>query len=158
MKIMIRPADAEDIEDIACFQEDMALHTEGKRLDPDVIRSGVTRVLEDGAKGRYLVVDVDGHTVGSLLLTLEWSDWRDGWFWWIQSVWIQEHHRRRGLYRALHQEVRRQARQASAEGEPVIGIRLYVEKDNQRAQRTYEAMGMSATDYLLYEEALSSGP
>ena len=154
MKIMIRAAASDDIEAIATFQESMALHTEGKRLEPDRIRAGVQKVIEDPDKGRYLVVDVDGLTVGSLLLTKEWSDWRDGWFWWIQSVWIQEHHRRRGLYRALHREVRRQARDTPPPGGPVIGIRLYVEKENENAQRTYEVMGMSATDYLMYEEEL----
>ncbi len=150
MKIIIRPAKADDAEAIVGFQKAMALHTEGKRLDSERIAAGVDRVLEDEDKGRYLIAEVDGLAVGSLLLTKEWSDWRNGWFWWIQSVWIEKQHRRRGLYRALHGEVRRQAR----EGEPVVGIRLYVERDNKGAQRTYEVMGMSATDYLLYEEEL----
>jgi len=129
----------------------MAKETEGKTLDPEVIRKGVERALADPDRGFYLVADLDGRTVGSLFVTREWSDWRNGWFWWIQSVFIDSEARRKGVYRALHEEVRRQAREAG----DVVGIRLYVEKQNERAQLTYQSLGMAETYYLLYEEPLT---
>ncbi|MEZ5990710.1 MAG: GNAT family N-acetyltransferase [Planctomycetota bacterium] len=147
----IRAATAADIDAIAAFQARMALTTEGRRLDPGPLRRGVAAVLGDPDRGRYLVVeDEAGAAVASLLLTREWSDWRDGWFWWIQSVWIEEAWRGRGLYRALHDEVRRQARQQG----DVVGLRLYVERDNRHARAVYDRVGMSESVYLLYEEVL----
>jgi ribosomal protein S18 acetylase RimI-like enzyme len=146
----VRPARADDRETIATFQEAMALATEGKRLDPDVVRRGVGRALADPDRGFYLCATIDGRVVGSLLVTREWSDWRDGWFWWIQSVYVDESVRRRGIYRALHRAVWRLAEQTG----DVIGIRLYVEDENTGAQATYRALGMQETSYRLFEQTL----
>ena len=150
--ITIRSAHEGDAEAIAGFQESMALETEGKRLDAARIRKGVRRALGDEDRGFYLVAESEGQTVGSLFVTREWSDWRNGWFWWIQSVFVDAAHRRRGVYRSLHAEVVRRARSA---GE-VVGIRLYVERENVGAQATYESLGMERTYYLLYELAAGS--
>lgn len=125
----------------------MALETEGKALDPETTLLGTRAVLEDPAKGFYLVAEHEGRFVGQLLVTFEWSDWRNGTFWWIQSVYVVPEARRTGVYRALHGFVLEKAR---AEKD-VCGVRLYVEKQNERAQATYRAMGMSAAHYDIYE-------
>ncbi len=95
------------------------------------------------------MAEVDGRVAGALLLTREWSDWRDGWFWWIQSVHVEREARRQGVYRALHEEV---LRRALAAGD-VVGVRLYVEQANVAAQRTYERLGMLRSHYVVYEQA-----
>lgn len=146
--LAVRGARPEDAETIARFQESMALETEGKALDPGRIRAGVRKALAEQDEGFYLLADLDGAPAGSLLVTREWSDWRNGWFWWIQSVFVPEARRRQGVYRALHDEVRRRALAAGN----VIGIRLYVERENTAAQATYERLGMRETRYLLFEE------
>ncbi|PIE23077.1 MAG: GNAT family N-acetyltransferase [Planctomycetota bacterium] len=147
---LVRRGRESDAEQIALFQEQMALLTEGKRLDPTTVRRGVSRVLSEPGLGFYLMAEEQGEIVGCLLLTTEWSDWRGGLFYWIQSVYVAEARRRRGIYRSLHQEVRRIALGAGN----VIGIRLYVEKENQAAMASYRAMGMEKTAYRLYEESL----
>jgi ribosomal protein S18 acetylase RimI-like enzyme len=147
-EVHIRDAVADDCETIAGFQEAMALETEGKPLGATLIRDGVSNAFADPDKGFYLLAETDGTVAGSLFVTKEWSDWRDGWFWWIQSVFVPTQFRRRGVYRALHQEVRARAKAKGG----VIGIRLYVERENDRAQETYRTVGMSATPYLLFEE------
>jgi ribosomal protein S18 acetylase RimI-like enzyme len=110
----------------------------------------VEKALADPARGRYFVAEAGGEAVGALLVTTEWSDWRDGWFWWIQSVYVARERRGRGVYSALHEHVRAAA---LASGE-VIGLRLYVERENARAQRLYRRLGMAETYYRLYEELL----
>ncbi len=151
---MIRPAVVADLEFLARANERMALETEHKTLVPATIRAGVGRVLADGQMGRYFVAEEDGRAVGCLLITYEWSDWRNGMFWWVQSVFVETEYRGRGVYRALYAAVKELA--ASEGG--CCGFRLYVEKDNERAQRTYERLGMSATDYLMFEELLADNP
>ena len=105
----------------------------------------------DPAKGFYLVAESAGQIVGQLMVTYEWSDWRDGWIWWIQSVYVREDHRRHGVFRSLYEAVVEQARSAGN----VVGIRLYVEKDNTRAQATYQRLGMYDASYLVLEAMLS---
>lgn len=146
---MIRPAQPSDAEFIARANERMALETEHKVLPPATIRAGVARVLADPQLGRYFVAELDGQPVGCLMITYEWSDWRNGMFWWVQSVFVEPTYRGRGVYRALYQHVKEVA---AAEG-GCCGFRLYVEKDNLRAQQTYQRLGMSATDYLMFEES-----
>jgi ribosomal protein S18 acetylase RimI-like enzyme len=146
--IRVRPAHLDDAETIARFQETMALVTEHKVLDPGKIRRGVAAVFADAERGFYLVAEAGEQVIASLLVTREWSDWRDGWFWWIQSVFVAEDWRRRGVYRLLHEAVRDRAKQAGG----IVGVRLYVEKDNTAAQQVYRALGMRETDYRLYEE------
>ena len=143
----IRRAESQDAGVIADFNSRMAWETERKRLDPQVLDAGVRAVLADPARGWYFVVEEAGEVLGQLMLTFEWSDWRNAWFWWIQSVYIHPNARRRGIFRALYQHVLDLAR---ADGN-VVGLRLYVEKDNQAAQQTYTSLGMEQPGYLLMQ-------
>jgi ribosomal protein S18 acetylase RimI-like enzyme len=147
----VRPARQEDVPLMVRWQLAMALETEDKPLDEAVLARGIQRAFDDPAKGRYFIAEVDGRPAGTLMLTWEWSDWRDGWWWWIQSVFVDEDFRRRGVYRALHAHVL-----ALAQADPEVrGIRLYVEHENANARRTYEFLGMHDTHYVLYEKALT---
>ncbi|MBF0279473.1 MAG: GNAT family N-acetyltransferase [SAR324 cluster bacterium] len=146
--IQIRHAHLKDAEFIAQFNTAMAKETENKELDASVIARGVNAVFENPQYGFYLVAEADQQVLGSLMVTTEWSDWRNGFFWWIQSVYIRSDYRRRGIYSQLHHFVKKLAQQESN----VCGIRLYVEHQNHPAQKTYASLGMSKTDYLLFEE------
>jgi GNAT superfamily N-acetyltransferase len=148
--VTIRPATADDADTIARFNRQMAEETEDKPLDPATVRRGVQTVFDDPDRGFYLVAERAGTVVGSLMVTTEWSDWRNGVFWWIQSVYVRPADRRTGVYTALHRAVRRRARDAA----DVCGLRLYVERGNERARGTYEALGMTETSYRMYEEML----
>lgn len=143
----VRPAVAADLETLACWAEAMAWETEAKRLDPASVRAGIAAGLEDPGKARYLVAEHDGVPVGTLMLTTEWSDWRNGWWWWIQSVYVAVPARRVGVFRALYAHVEAMAR-ANPE---VCGLRLYVENENTRAQATYLSLGMSDAHYRVFE-------
>lgn len=126
----------------------MAWETERKRLDPDRIGPGVLAALTDPAKGRYLVARKEGRPVGCLLVTFEWSDWRNALFWWIQSVYVTPEARRLGVFRALYRSV-----ESQAQAEGACGLRLYVETENQRAQQTYLALGMHECRYRMFERS-----
>ncbi len=145
--ILARRAERGDASHIVRFQQSMALETEGKILDESLIRAGVEAVFADGDKGFYLVAEIDGVVVGSLLITYEWSDWRSATFWWIQSVFVEADYRRRGVYTVMHDYVLRQARQR----DDICGIRLYVERSNHIAQQTYKRLGVDHSHYDLYE-------
>ena len=145
---VIRAATPADIETIASFNEAMATETEGKTLDPATIRAGVRGLFARQDLGFYIVAEDGGRIVGQLMITYEWSDWRDGVFWWIQSVYVRPEFRGKGVYRALHAHVRAMAKAAGG----VCGFRLYVEKENAAAQATYRRLGMHETHYVLYEE------
>lgn len=146
--LAIRTAGPADAGAISRFNQSMALETEGKTLVPELVDAGVRRLLEQPQLGFYVVAaDADG-IVACLMVTHEWSDWRNGLFWWIQSVFVEAPWRRRGVYRRLYQFVRE-----LAEADPgVCGFRLYVEKENAIAQETYAALGMVQTGYLIYEQ------
>lgn len=146
--MQIRTATPEDVDALVEFNQAMALETEGKRLDTDVLRAGVSAVFADEKKGFYVVVEQDGSVAAGLMVTTEWSDWRNGWFWWIQSVYVRPEHRGGGLYGRMYDFVK----DLAAEAGNVCGFRLYVEKENERAQRVYEKLGMERTYYLMYEE------
>jgi ribosomal protein S18 acetylase RimI-like enzyme len=151
-KITIRQATSSDITAIAKFNQAMALETEDKILATETIEAGVKRMIQQPALGFYLVADIetDSGTIevcGCLGITYEWSDWRNGLFWWIQSVFIPANHRRKGVFGKLYQHVKNLAQ----EQEDVCGIRLYVERDNINAQKTYHALGMVETEYNLLE-------
>ena len=126
----------------------MALETERKELLPEVIGAGVRALLANPAAGFYVVAEAEGRVVGALLITKEWSDWRNGTFWWIQSVYVRPDFRRQGVYKTLYRHV--QAMAANATG--VCGFRLYVERENSRAQSTYLSLGMKETHYRVFEE------
>ncbi len=146
----IRIAEKQDALDLVEFNQAMALETEGKKLDSDVLRKGVEAVFEDEKKGFYVVAEDDRKIVGGLMITFEWSDWRNSWFWWIQSVYILPEYRGRSIYRLLYQYVKVKA----DESKNVCGFRLYVEKENVNAQKVYEKLGMESSHYLMYEEML----
>ena len=152
-ELRVRAATLADVERIAAFQQAMALETEGKMLDAVTLRQGIAAVFDAPEKGFYLVAVADnaeGGTapvVASLLITYEWSDWRNATFWWIQSVYVDAGWRRRGVYRAMYDHVLGLAR---ARGD-ICGIRLYVERTNAIAQRTYDSLGMHKSHYDLYE-------
>ena len=147
-ELLLRKAQMRDASAIAAFNRAMALETEGKLLIPEVVGAGVQRLLKDPSLGFYVVAEHGGQVVGCLMVTNEWSDWRNGLFWWIQSVYVQAPWRRKGVYRQLYDFIR-----TLAQADPgICGFRLYVEKENAVAQSTYDALGMSRTDYLIYEE------
>jgi ribosomal protein S18 acetylase RimI-like enzyme len=146
--MIIRVAGRSDAEVLAEFNAAMALETEGKELLPEVIGAGVRALLGNPASGFYVVAEDGGHVVGALLVTKEWSDWRNGDFWWIQSVYVQPGFRRRGVYKRLYRHVQ----ELAAKDPAVCGFRLYVERENARAQAVYGALGMKETRYLVFEE------
>lgn len=149
--ITIRLAKPNDAETIAAFNRAMAQETENKDLIPEVILAGVRALFEHPTRGFYIVAETEGNVVACLMITTEWSDWRNGVFWWVQSVFVQADHRRRGIYRSMYGFVKE-----LAEEEPgVCGFRLYVEQDNDRAQETYRALGMTQSPYRLFEELKS---
>jgi GNAT superfamily N-acetyltransferase len=142
-----RPADTTMLVDFACA---MAWETERKKLDPDTVQRGVTVVLEQSARGRYFVAERGDAVVGTAMLTYEWSDWRDGDWWWLQSVFVVPTARRSGVFRALYAHILQAARSAPR----VCGLRLYVEHENAAAQATYAALGMHDAGYRMLEQAL----
>ena len=147
MTLAIRQAGSDDRDRIVLFNQAMARETEGRELDRRVLTKGVEKVLKDPALGRYFVAEIEDEVVGQVMVTTEWSDWRNGQVWWLQSVYVSKRQRRGGVYRRLHEHVRETA---LAEG--VIGMRLYVERDNLPAQATYRNLGMDASQYLMFEE------
>ena len=135
---------------IAEFQIDMALESEGAILDRDKILNGVRAGLSDPAKGTYYIVRTEsGETAGSLLVTKEWSDWNNCWYWWIQSVFVKPEYRRQGAFSYLYETVRRYASEEGA-----ASLRLYVDRGNRKAQKCYKKQGMDECHYLMYEEVL----
>jgi GNAT superfamily N-acetyltransferase len=145
--IRIRLADVADAADIVRFNAAMAIETEHRKLDEAVLRAGVEAALADARHGFYLVAESAGRVVACLLITYEWSDWRNGQWWWLQSVYVPEQFRRCGIFRALYAEAERRARATPG----VIGLRLYVERENVNAQSTYARLGMHDSGYRLYE-------
>lgn len=148
MTIQIRDARPDDRAIIADFNARLAHETEDKILDPDVLGRGVARALADPDRLRYWLAEFDGRAVGQAAITREWSDWRDGWLWWLQSVYVVPEARGRGVFRALYEQIRRLGR----DDPEVIGLRLYVEGRNDRAQRTYHALGLAPAGYHVLEE------
>lgn len=146
--VLIRDARLDDAATIVRFNLDLAWETERKRLDEVVIARGVEAALADPARLRYWIAEVDGRIAGQAAITREWSDWRNGWIWWFQSVYVDHAWRRLGVFKELHGRIR-----AIAAREPeVVGLRLYVEEDNARAKKTYESLGMRHGGYAVYEE------
>ena len=150
--IAIRPAQREDIEPIVAFSLAMASETEGLRLDETTLRQGTLSLLEQPAHGFFVVAEAsqDGirHLVGQMMITFEWSDWRNARFWWIQSVYVTPAWRRLGIYRRMHETV-----VARAKNDPdVCGIRLYVERHNHTAQLVYQRVGLSLSAYTVFEQ------
>ena len=145
--IAVREAGHVDIDTLVDFNAALAKETENKSLEPDRLAKGVRAVFESPEKGFYLVAEVDGRVAGSLLITYEWSDWRDCTFWWIQSVYVLPEWRRKSIYRRMHSWVYDAARSRP----DVCGIRLYVDRGNMAAQLTYQSLRMARSRYDLFE-------
>lgn len=146
-QVAIGPARPDDVDAIVRMNQALAEETEGRRLEPETIRAGVAAALADPAKGTYWVARQGGVVVGQALITTEWSDWRNGWFWWLQSVYVLREHRRKGVFRAIYRHIAHAARNRW----DVCGVRLYVERHNEAAHKTYAALGFATTDYLVLE-------
>lgn len=147
LHVNIRKAVLKDSETIAHHNTLLAKETENKDLEWDTALKGVKAVIKDPHKGFYLVAEAKGETAGQLMVTTEWSDWRNMMFWWIQSVYVPEKWRKQGVYRSLYHHLEQIARYKKE----VAGLRLYVEHNNQTAMDTYERLGMVNPDYVMYE-------
>jgi GNAT superfamily N-acetyltransferase len=146
-EVRFRDAVAQDAELITEFQLAMALETESLRLDPATCAAGVRAVFTNLGRGRYFVADQAGSVIASLLVTYEWSDWRNGTIWWMQSVYVRPQHRRRGVFTGLYRHVH-----ALAEADLAVqGLRLYVEAHNSTAQAVYARLGMTSERYSVCE-------
>jgi len=148
LEMIVRDARPADRATIIHFNAALALESEQKHLDHAVLGLGVDVALANPDHLRYWVAEANGQVVGQTAVTREWSDWRNGWIWWLQSVYVHADHRTRGVFRTLFQHIRNQARAAGN----VIGLRLYVEEHNSRAQQTYQALGMKPGGYHVYED------
>ena len=143
----VRPARARDATVIARFNRAMALETERRKLSPQRVLRGVKALLADPAKGAYFVAESGKEVIGQLLITYEWSDWRNGNFWWIQSVYVAPAWRGRGVFKVLHAHIE----QLAMKRKDVCGLRLYVDGDNTKAKEVYARLGLQATHYELWE-------
>ena len=150
--IHVRPAEPDDWETVVDFNCRLADESEDKQLNRDLVIPGVQALLADSRKGRYFVACVEDRVIGQLMHTWEWSDWRNGEIWWLQSVYVEPEFRRQGVFRLLYEYVQREADGDSN----VVGIRLYVENENERAQATYRRMGMDHTGYSVMENLFHS--
>ncbi len=139
-----------DIKAIAQFQVDMALESEGTTLSIDTVIPGVEAAIKDNNKATYIIAYLSGNPIASLMITKEWSDWTNKWYWWIQSVYVIPQYRGKGVYKAMYNKIKDMALQNG-----VTQIRLYVDKTNVNAQKVYQKLGMSECHYLMYEETIS---
>jgi GNAT superfamily N-acetyltransferase len=145
--ISVRAAMRDDVPRLVEFNLAMARETESKELDPERVSAGVAGVFDRDGRGRYWIAEEAGSTVGALMVTYEWSDWRNGDFWWIQSVYVVPARRRHGVFKSLYATVLAEARATAG----VAGLRLYVDEENRDAQRVYAAVGMARSHYGLFE-------
>jgi GNAT superfamily N-acetyltransferase len=146
MTLTIRPATAADLPSLIAGNTALALESEGKTLSEPTLRAGLEATLADPHKGFYTVAEAEGRVVGHMLVTFEFSDWRNGFYWWVQSVYVWPEFRRAGIFRRIFEHVKERA----IANPGVIGLRLYVERDNLRAQQTYTALGLEEEPYFLF--------
>jgi len=144
--LTIRIANQSDAGSIIAFQKAMAMETEGLELKDEKIKKGVGAVFGDSSKGRYYVAEDKGTVVASLMITFEWSDWRNANVWWFQSVYVIPEYRRKGVFKMMYEYIKEEGIQ-----EGIAGLRLYVDSTNTPAQKTYEAMGMNGSHYKTFE-------
>ena len=149
--LLIRIGELRDLDVLVEFNRALVCESEGKELPLDVVSAGVETLLNRTNLGFYLLAEKNGKVAGSLMITTEWSDWRNGLYWWIQSVYVRPEFRRQGIYRKLYDFVKQKAKNEQ-DGLRVCGFKLYVERQNTVAQKTYKALGMKESYYLLYEE------
>ncbi len=145
--ITVRKGVPQDAETIAQFNVNMASETEDTKLDKDTVKQGALGLMQNPHYGFYLIAESAGAVIGSLMITFEWTDWRNGLFWWIQSVYIDPQWRRKGVFSSLYQKAENLAKNETN----VRGLRLYVDHENQIAQSTYQSLGMKKTNYQFYE-------
>ena len=150
LDLTITRGKASDIEAIVRFQADMAMESEGTMLDMDRLTLGVSSAINDEQKGIYLVARANDTPIGSLMLTREWSDWNNQWYWWLQSVYVMPEYRKKGVYKALYATLKDMARENG-----VSQIRLYADRTNLSAQQVYQRLGMTVSHYLMFEETIS---
>ena len=149
LDLTITQGKASDIDAIVRFQADMAMESESTTLDRKKLANGVTAAINDESKGIYLVARAEGRAIGSLMLTREWSDWNNQWYWWIQSVYVMPEYRKKGIYKAMYATLKQMARENG-----VAQIRLYADKTNLPAQQVYQRLGMEQSHYLMFEETI----
>jgi ribosomal protein S18 acetylase RimI-like enzyme len=152
MALTVRPPTPADVPVIAEYNRRLARETEHTELDAAIVTAGVAAAVADPVvKGPYFLACDGDDVVGQMQVTYEWSDWRNGWFWWIQSVYVRADYRGRGAFRTLYDHVRRKGCEAG----DVVGIRLYVERENRPAQETYRRLGMHEAPFYLMQELFS---
>lgn len=149
--LTITRGETSDIDAIVRFQADMAMESEGIMLDMCRLTSGVTSAMKDESKGTYLVARANGTPIGSLMLTREWSDWNNQWYWWVQSVYVMPEYRKKGVYKAMYATLKDMARESG-----VSQIRLYADRTNLNAQQVYRRLGMYESHYLMFEETIGA--
>lgn len=150
LDLTITRGKASDIEAIVRFQADMAMESEGTMLDMDRLTLGVTSAINDEQKGTYLVARANDTPIGSLMVTREWSDWNNMWYWWIQSVYVMPEYRNQGVYRAMYATLKDMAKENG-----VSQVRLYADRTNHSAQQIYRRLGMTESHYLMFEETIN---
>ena len=150
LDLTITQGKASDIDAIVRFQADMAMESEGTMLDMDRLTLGVSSAINDEQKGIYLVARANDTPIGSLMLTREWSDWNNQWYWWIQSVYVMPEYRKKGVYKAMYATLKDMAQENG-----VSQIRLYADRTNLSAQQVYQRLGMRESHYLMFEETIA---
>ncbi|MDU2266475.1 GNAT family N-acetyltransferase [Clostridium celatum] len=145
--MIVRKANINDVNKIAEYNYNLAFETEDKKLNMEVLTKGVTALLKDENKGVYHVCEIDGNIVGQIMYTFEWSDWRNGTFLWIQSVYVDKNYRGKGVFKTLYNHIKN----ICDKDKNICGIRLYVERENYVAQKTYKSLGMEECNYYMYE-------
>jgi GNAT superfamily N-acetyltransferase len=145
--VSIRESTAMDIDVIAEFQQRLAIETENVSLDLATVKKGMQAMLDDPSKGKYFIAEIDSEIAGCHSITYEWSDWRNGMVWWLQSVYVVERHRKNGVFKAMFENLKN----LIAADPALAGLRLYVDKSNDRAQKVYTAMGMNGDHYSVFE-------
>jgi GNAT superfamily N-acetyltransferase len=146
---VVRKAQLQDLATLVSFNQALSQEARGEGLDPQILTQGVQAVLSDPNRGFYTVVEVESKTVAAALVTFEWSDWRNAWFWWLQDVYVEPSYRQQGIFRFLYTHLKTQAQAAK-----VCGLRLYVYKGNTKAQEVYQRMGMVPSNSVMFEEYL----
>ncbi len=147
MSIIIRRAIEDDISAIILFNKEMALETENLSLDSSILKKGVRSIFNNPQNGFYIVAEINGSVRGCLMITYEWSDWRNGLFWWIQSVYVQKGFRQQGMFKLMYTFIKTLV----DKNNEIVGIRLYVDKNNKQAQDVYSKLGMEKLTYELFE-------
>jgi ribosomal protein S18 acetylase RimI-like enzyme len=147
MNITIRRALKADIPILKTFQENLAFETEGIKLNPETLQRGLETLFQDKNRGFYSVAEANAEIVGCFMITLEWSDWRNGWAYWLQSVYVKGSYRKHGVFRKMFEHIQ----EVIANDSQIVGLRLYVDRSNVRAQQVYAAMGMNGEHYTVFE-------